>query len=87
MYGVSYMYGPNLLMFNTEVVTPAPTSWDITLEPSINGQPNPYKGKLTSYDDHLHRGRRDVPDDPRPGPEDHDPYELARTSWTPRSSC
>ena len=65
VYGVPYMYGPNFLMYNTDVVKPAPTSWDITFEPTLNGQPNPYEGKLTGYDDpDLHRGRRDVPEDP-----------------------
>ncbi len=28
-YGVPYMWGPNLLMYNTDVVSPAPTSWDV----------------------------------------------------------
>ena len=44
-YGVPYMYGPNFLMYNTEVVTPAPTSWDITFEAD-----SPYAGSLTAYD-------------------------------------
>ena len=29
---------------------PAPKSWDITFEPQINGQANPYAGKITGYD-------------------------------------
>ncbi|MFL5796409.1 MAG: ABC transporter substrate-binding protein [Actinomycetota bacterium] len=49
-YGVPYMYGPNFLMYNTDVVKPAPTSWDVTWEPTLNGQPNPYAGKITGYD-------------------------------------
>ena len=54
VYGVPYMYGPNFLMYNTDVVKPAPTSWDITFEPTLNGQPNPYKGRLTGYDDPIY---------------------------------
>jgi putative spermidine/putrescine transport system substrate-binding protein len=53
VYGVPYMYGPNFLMYNTDVVKPAPKSWDITFEPTINGQPNPYSGKLTGYNDPI----------------------------------
>jgi putative spermidine/putrescine transport system substrate-binding protein len=53
VYGVPYMYGPNFLMYNTDVVKPAPTSWDITFEPTLNGQPNPYSGKLTGYNDPI----------------------------------
>src|SRR4029079_11251459 len=49
-YGVPYEWGPNILMYNADVVTPAPTSWDITFEPTLNGQPNPYAGKITGYD-------------------------------------
>ncbi len=50
VYGTPWMYGPNFLMYNTEVVSPAPTSWDITFEPTIDGAPNPYAGSLTAYD-------------------------------------
>jgi putative spermidine/putrescine transport system substrate-binding protein len=48
MYGTPYMYGPNFLMYNTEVVSPAPTSWDVTFEPD-----SPYAGKVTAYDDPI----------------------------------
>jgi putative spermidine/putrescine transport system substrate-binding protein len=44
-YGVPYMYGANVLMYNTQKVTPAPTSWDITWETN-----SPYKGKIAAYD-------------------------------------
>ena len=50
IYGVPWMYGPNFLMYNSDVVKPAPTSWDVVFETSLNGQPNPYKGKITAYD-------------------------------------
>jgi putative spermidine/putrescine transport system substrate-binding protein len=45
VYGTPYMYGPNFLMYNTKVVKPAPTSWDITFEAN-----SPYAGKITAYD-------------------------------------
>jgi putative spermidine/putrescine transport system substrate-binding protein len=53
VYGTPWMYGPNFLMYNTEKVTPAPTSWDITFEPTLDGQPNPYSGSITGYDDPI----------------------------------
>ena len=31
-YGVPYQWGPNVLMYNTEVFPEAPTSWDVTFE-------------------------------------------------------
>jgi putative spermidine/putrescine transport system substrate-binding protein len=45
VYGTPYMYGPNFLMYNTEVVKPAPTSWDVTFEAN-----SPYAGQVTAYD-------------------------------------
>lgn len=54
VYGTPYMYGPNFLMYNTDVVKPAPTSWDITFEPQLNGAPNPYAKKLTAYDSAIY---------------------------------
>ena len=48
MYGTPYMYGPNFLMYNTDVVDPAPTSWDVTFESD-----SPYAGSVTAYDDPI----------------------------------
>ena len=45
VYGTPYMYGPNFLMYNTDEVSPAPTSWDVTFEAD-----SPYAGKVTAYD-------------------------------------
>ncbi|HYN36991.1 MAG TPA: extracellular solute-binding protein, partial [Actinomycetota bacterium] len=44
-YGVPYLWGPNVLMYNTDEVDPAPTSWDVTFESD-----SPYAGKVTAYD-------------------------------------
>jgi putative spermidine/putrescine transport system substrate-binding protein len=48
-YGVPYMWGPNFLMYNTDVVTEAPTSWDVVFEPD-----SPYAGKVTAYDSPIY---------------------------------
>src|SRR5262245_51382115 len=42
-YGVPYMWGPNFLMYRTDTVNPAPTSWDVTFDPN-----SPYAGKVTA---------------------------------------
>ncbi|HEY3209337.1 MAG TPA: extracellular solute-binding protein, partial [Actinomycetota bacterium] len=44
-YGVPYMWGPNFLMYNTEVVTTPPASWKDTWDAS-----SPYSGRITAYD-------------------------------------
>ena len=44
-YGIPHGWGANLLMFNTDVVKPAPDSWGAVFDPA-----SPYKGKVTAYD-------------------------------------
>lgn len=48
-YGVPYMWGPNILMFNTDVVKPAPTSWSVVFDAN-----SPYAGKVTAYDSPIY---------------------------------
>ena len=47
-YGVPHGRGPNLLGYNTEVVTTAPTSWDPIWEGG-----SAYKGKISIYDSSI----------------------------------
>jgi putative spermidine/putrescine transport system substrate-binding protein len=49
-YGIPHGRGANLLMWNANDVKPAPTSWDVTLEPKVAAQ---YKGKISQYDDPM----------------------------------
>ena len=37
-YGISLQWGPNTLLFNTQKVKPAPTSWSVIYEPTYKGQ-------------------------------------------------
>ena len=48
-YGVPHGYGANLLLYNTEVVSPAPTSWDIVFDSASE-----YSGKVTAYDSPIY---------------------------------
>jgi putative spermidine/putrescine transport system substrate-binding protein len=67
-------------MYNKTVVKPAPTSWDIVFEPTLNGQPNPYAGKLTAYDSPIYIADAALylkTHDPSLGITD--PYELTST--------
>ncbi|MEO8329042.1 MAG: ABC transporter substrate-binding protein [Candidatus Nanopelagicales bacterium] len=47
-YGVPHGRGANLLMYNTEMVKPSPTSWAETWDAN-----SPYKGKITAYDNPI----------------------------------
>jgi putative spermidine/putrescine transport system substrate-binding protein len=44
-YGIPHGRGSNLLMWRTDVVTPAPSSWTAMFDPS-----SPYAGKVSVYD-------------------------------------
>ena len=47
-YGVSYEWGADVLMYNTQVVKPAPTSWGVIFDGSS------YKGKVDAYDSPIY---------------------------------
>ncbi len=48
-YGVPHGRGANLLMYNTEAVTPAPTTWDSVWEGA-----SAYEGKISIYDSSIY---------------------------------
>lgn len=50
-YGVPYMWGPNVLMYDTEVFgDSAPTSWDVVFEPMDLPDGEPNAGRVQAYD-------------------------------------
>jgi putative spermidine/putrescine transport system substrate-binding protein len=48
-YGVPHGRGANLLMWNTEEVTPAPDSWGVVFD-----EASPHKGSVTAYDSPIY---------------------------------
>ena len=48
-YGIPHGYGANLLMYRTDEVDPAPTSWGAVFE-----EDSPYAGKITAYDSPIY---------------------------------
>jgi len=48
-YGVPHGYGANLLLYNTDVVSPAPTSWDVVFDAASD-----YSGQITAYDSPIY---------------------------------
>jgi len=49
-YGVPYQWGPNVLMYNTEVFTEAPTSWDVTFQEMTLPDGESNAGRVQAYD-------------------------------------
>ena len=50
-YGIPHGRGANLLIWNSKYVKPAPTSWDVILDPKKAAK---YKGKISAYDDPIY---------------------------------
>src|SRR3954454_16014822 len=50
-YGIPHGRGANLLMWNSDEVKPAPTSWSIMLDPKEAAK---YKGQISAYDDPIY---------------------------------
>jgi putative spermidine/putrescine transport system substrate-binding protein len=50
-YGIPHGRGANLLMWNTEQVKPAPTSWSAVFDPA---EASKYQGKVTAYDSPIY---------------------------------
>ena len=50
-YGTPHGWGGNSLMYRTDAVKPAPTSWDVVFDPTKSAQ---YAGKITAYDSPIY---------------------------------
>ena len=53
-YGVPYMWGPNVLMYNTEVFKEAPKSWSVVFEEQTLPDGKSNKGRVQAYDGPIH---------------------------------
>jgi len=78
-YGISHGWGGNTLMYRTDIVKPAPTSWSVVFDPT---QAAPYKGRITDYDSPIY-----IADAAlylkahQPGLAITDPYELTQPQF------
>ena len=53
-YGVPYMWGPNVLMYNTNVFAEPPTSWNVVFEEMDLPDGTSNKGRVQAYDGPIH---------------------------------
>ena len=53
-YGVPYMWGPNVLMYNTKVFKDPPKSWKVVFEEMALPDGKPNKGRVQAYDGPIH---------------------------------
>ncbi len=53
-YGVPYQWGPNVLMYNTEVFKEAPASWSVVFEEQTLPDGKSNKGRIQAFDGPIH---------------------------------
>ena len=53
-YGVPYQWGPNVLMYNTDVFKTAPTSWNVVFEKMDLPDGKTNEGRVQAYDGPIH---------------------------------
>ena len=53
-YGVPYMWGPNVLMYNTDVFKEAPKSWNVVFEKMDLPDGKSNEGRVQAYDGPIH---------------------------------
>ena len=53
-YGVPYQWGPNVLMYNTDVFKEAPKSWSVVFEEQNLPDGKSNKGRVQAYDGPIH---------------------------------
>ncbi len=53
-YGVPYMWGPNVLMYDTRAFKKAPQSWSVVFEETTLGDGKTNKGRVQAYDGPIH---------------------------------
>jgi putative spermidine/putrescine transport system substrate-binding protein len=75
-YGVSYQWGANILMYNTDVVKPAPDSWSVIFDGTSNS------GKVDAYDSPIYIADAAVYlKSAQPDLKITDPYELTQPQF------
>ena len=53
-YGVPYMWGPNVLMYDTRAFKSAPKSWNVVFEETTLDDGKSNKGRVQAYDGPIH---------------------------------
>jgi len=74
-YGVSYEWGPNTLLYNTQKVSPAPTSWATIYDAKYKGQVTVPDNPIQIADAALYLSKKD------PSLGITDPYELNKDQF------
>ncbi|ADZ91914.1 ABC transporter substrate-binding protein [Marinomonas mediterranea] len=81
-YGVPFQWGPNLLMYNTQVFKSAPISWKVVFEPMTLPDGKSNQGRVQAYDGPIYIADAALYlKATRPELNIKDPYELNETQY------
>ncbi|MFI4941024.1 MAG: ABC transporter substrate-binding protein [Burkholderiales bacterium] len=81
-YGVPYQWGPNVLMYNTDVFKKAPASWSVVFEPQNFPDGKPNKGRVQAYEGAIYIADAALYlKAKRPELGINDPYELSQAQY------
>jgi len=53
-YGVAFLWGPNVLLYDTRVFPTAPASWSVIFEPQMLPDGKPNQGRVQGYDSPIY---------------------------------
>jgi putative spermidine/putrescine transport system substrate-binding protein len=80
-YGVPYQWGPNVLMYNSDVFKEAPRSWNVVFEEMNLPDGKSNKGRVQPMTADPRRRRRQLSDGDKPELGIKDPYELTEDQY------
>jgi putative spermidine/putrescine transport system substrate-binding protein len=81
-YGVPYQWGPNVLMYNTDVFKTPPSSWSVTFEPQELPDGKSNEGRVQAYDGPIYIADAALYlKSKNPALGIKDPYELNETQY------
>ncbi|MFK3798745.1 MULTISPECIES: putative ABC transporter substrate-binding protein YdcS [unclassified Pseudomonas] len=81
-YGTPYQWGPNVLMYNTNVFKTPPVSWSVVFEPQDLPDGKPNKGRVQAYDGPIYIADAALYlKSAKPELKIEDPYQLTETQY------
>ncbi|WP_110949927.1 putative ABC transporter substrate-binding protein YdcS [Pseudomonas bohemica] len=81
-YGTPYQWGPNVLMYNTNVFKTPPVSWSVVFEPQDLPDGKPNKGRVQAYDGPIYIADAALYlKTAKPELKIEDPYQLTETQY------
>ncbi|MEB6591576.1 ABC transporter substrate-binding protein [Pseudomonas asiatica] len=82
VYGTPYQWGPNVLLYNTNVFKQPPTSWGVLFEPQELPDGKPNKGRVQAYDGPIYMADAALYlKSAKPELDIQDPYELNEAQY------